>query len=83
MCMLPGCTFIAMSDCRLHADFQRFFQYLENQADRHLRGISEVKKAAMENKFLVLVQWEGRDDAESTWESAYSILEDMPFDCLI
>ena len=39
-------------------------QHLEHQAEYHIRGISEIEKASLGDEYVVLVQWEGLDEAE-------------------
>ena len=53
---------------RVTSRVQDIFQYLEHQAEYHIRRISEIRKATLGDEYVVLVQWEGLDKAESTWE---------------
>ena len=51
---------------------------MDQQGEYHVRGITDVKKANRGDKYVVLVQWEGLDDEEATWEPVSRVLEDAP-----
>ena len=63
---------------RVTSRLQDSFQHLEHQAEYHIRGIPEIKKATLGDEYVVLVQWERLDEAKSTWEPVSRILEDAP-----
>ena len=70
--------FYCEAKLRVTSRLHDFFQHLEHQAEYHIRGISEIKKATLGDEYVVLVQWKGLDEAESTWEPVSRILEDAP-----
>ena len=70
--------FYCDANLRVTSRLQDIFQHLEHQAEYHIRGISEIKKATLGDEYVVLAQWEGLDEAESTWEPVSRILEDAP-----
>lgn len=47
---------------------------MRNYAEYHLGVVSAVKKTGIGNEYLVFVQWEPLDHAESKWEPMSSIL---------
>lgn len=68
-------SFIAMGNCRSQADVSRYpTREKSNKVPRRI--LCEVKKVAIGNEHLTLVQREVLDDAESTWELVFKILED-------
>ena len=66
--------FYADSDLKITKAVKDVFQ----QGEYHIGGITEVKKANRGDEYVVLVQWEGLDDAEETWEPVSRVLEDAP-----
>ena len=51
---------------------------MENQGVYHIRSISAIKRAARGDEFVVKAAWEGREEAESTWEPASRVFHDTP-----
>ena len=70
--------FYADSDLKITQAVKDVFQHVDQQGEYHIRGITRVKKANRGEEYVVLVQWEGLDDAEETWEPVSRVLEDAP-----
>ena len=51
---------------------------MENQGVYHIRSISAIKRAASGDELVVKVAWEGREEAESTWEPVSRVFHDAP-----
>jgi len=70
--------FYADSALEVTQPLQEVFQSIEQQGEYHIRSIDDVRKARQGDEYVVLVQWEGLDDAEGTWEPVSRIMEDAP-----
>ena len=70
--------FYADRDLKITKAVKDVFQHVDQQGEYHIRGITRVKKANRGEEYVVLVQWEGLDDAEETWEPVSRVLEDAP-----
>ena len=51
---------------------------MENQGEYHIRSISAIKRAARGDEFVVMMAWEGLEEAEITLEPASRVFHDAP-----
>ena len=67
-----GCGLTPMTSSRSPASA------LVNQGEYHIRGISAIKRVARGDEFIVKVDREGLEEAESIWEPVSRVFHDAP-----